>query len=206
MRHYGALLLSSSPQQTFAELLTLTETKAFLNLPERSPTDDAEDAMIEGFIIAAREQAEVMQNRDLVPKQYVLSLDYFPAEIELRTPLVSVDLLRYRDSDGAWTNLTENTDYIVDLARGLVMPPYNVSWPSFTAWPTSAVEIQFTSGYTYDDIFWSDAGQRILVGMKHLIAHWFTGRLPFEMGVLAASEYPFTVSALLMTGAVPRAR
>lgn len=208
MKCYGNLtLIGASPLSSICEPLTLSEVKQFLELPDRSPTDAEEDAMLEGFIIAAREQAEILQGRDIVEKQWELALDYFPCEIELRTPLQSVDLIEYTDSTGTTTALVQGADYIVDSRRGLVMPPYSQSWPSFTPWPSSAVLVRFTSGPTTSDIFWSDAGQRVLVGMKELISHWFNGRLPFEIvpGSQTAVEMPFTVSALLSSGAVPRA-
>ena len=59
-----------------------------------------------------------MQGRTLSRKQWDLSLDYWPSyRIELREPLASVDLVRYRDSDGNYSMMTENTDYVVDTAR-----------------------------------------------------------------------------------------
>jgi len=218
MKSYGILTLSNtSPAQSFVEPFTLAEAKAFLELPERSPTDEAEDAMIEGFIRGARFQAEIAQNRDLVAKQYDLTLDYFTylpglyssfttagGEIKLRTPLVSVDLVSYKDSDGNTTTLAEDTDYIVDLSRGIMMPPYNKSWPIFVAWPSSAVLVRFTSGLAADDPFWSDAGAMVKVGMKYLISHWFAGRLPFETGGQVIAEYPYTVTQCLSGGSVPR--
>lgn len=206
MKTYGVLTLTeSSPAQSFSEPLTLVEVKKFLNLPERSPVDGDEDLMLEGFIIAAREIAEIIHGKDLIGKQYDLTLDYFPCEIELDGPLASVDLVRRRDSDGSYTNLAANTDYIVDLARGLVMPPYNESWPSFTGWPSGAVLVRFTRGYSATHPFWSNAGQRILVGMKHLISSWYNNRLPFEMGSSEGmNEYAYTVSALFGYGSVPR--
>ncbi len=220
MKNYGILNLTvSSPPQSFVEPFTLAEAKAFLELPERSPTDEAEDAMVEGFITAARFQAEIAQNRDLVAKQYDLSLDYFTylpsitaqyttagGEIKLRTPLVSVDLVTYKDSDGNTTTLAEDTDYIVDLARGIMLPPYNTSWPIFVAWPSSAVLVRFTSGILPDDPFWSDSGAAVKIGMKYLISHWFAGRLPFETGGQVIAEYPYTVTQCLSAGAVPRVR
>lgn len=209
MRCYGNLSLTvTSPVQSFDEPLTLAQVKKFLELPERSPADSEEDAMLDGFIAGAREYGELFQNRDLVEKQYDLGLDYFPCQIELRTPLVSVDLVQYTDSAGVDHVLTEGTDYIVDLRRGLVMPPYGESWPSFTAWPSSAVLVQFTSGLSGTDVFWNDAGQRVKIGMKHLISAWFSGRMPFEPvpGSTDAVELPFTVTSCLSTGAVPRVR
>jgi uncharacterized phiE125 gp8 family phage protein len=208
MRNYGAIALTaSSPVQSFTEPLTHGEVQAFLGLPVRVPPDDAEQDMLTGFIAGAREQAEYLQGRDLVVKQYDLSLDYFPpCEIELREPLVGVDLVRLRDSAGDYTTLAEGVGYIVDLARGLVLPPYGESWPSFTPWPSSAVLVRFRSGRTATDAFWADAGARVKIGMKHLISAWFSNRLPFELGASAVQEYPFTVTSLLSAGAKQRVR
>jgi uncharacterized phiE125 gp8 family phage protein len=208
MRCYGNLSLSvTSPVQSFSEPLTLTEVKTFLGLPERSPTDDAEDAMLEGFIAGAREYGELFQNRDLVEKQYDLALDYFPCEIELRTPLQGVDLVQYTDSENV-EHTVDAADYFVDLKRGLLMPAYGTSWPSFTGQPSSAVLIRFTAGLSGTDVFWNDSGQRVKIGMKHLISSWFSGRMPFEAvpGSTEAVELPYTVTSCLSTGAVPRAR
>jgi uncharacterized phiE125 gp8 family phage protein len=207
MKCYGTIELTvSSPAQSFCEPLSIAEVREFLKLPESSPADENEAALLESFVIGAREVAETFQNRDLTMKQYDNLMDYFRYEIELRTPLRSVDLIRYRDSDGNYTDLVEGTDYIVDLARGLVMPPYGESWPSFTPWPSSAVLIRFTSGYAEDHPFWSHAGQRVLTGMKQLVSAWFHERLPFELSNLAIQEYPFSVTSLLSFGALPRVR
>jgi hypothetical protein len=207
MRCYGTIELTvASPPQSFCEPLSLAEVRKFLELPERSPEDLPEQTLLEGFVIGAREVAEILQNRDLTVKQYDYTLDFFPEEIELRTPLRSVDLIRYRDSDGNYTDLVEGTDYIVDTARGLVLPVYGGSWPSFAAWPSSAVLVRFSSGYAEDHPFWSQSGQRVLIGMKELISAWFHERLPFELSNLAIQEYPYTVTSLLSFGAVPRVR
>jgi len=207
---HGSLNLTvSSPVQSFTEPLSLAEMKSYLNVPDRAVADSYENTHIESLIQAAREQAEILQRRDLVRKQWDLSMDAFPtAEIELRDPLVSVDLFKYRDSDGNYTTLAENTDYVVDTAKhpGVVTPAYGESWPSFTAWPSSAVLVRFTSGLVSTDVFWNDAGARVKNGMKLLISAWWNNRLPFEVGSGALVEYPFTVTACLSYGAVPRAR
>ena len=225
-RSYGTLALTvSSPAQVFVEPLSLADVKAFLNR-QNVPADPAEDAMLEGFITAARALAETAQNRVLVPKQYDLTLDHFwdnsldrdnnrrhnwqgdyvvVNEIQLRSPLISVDLVRYRDNLGGYTVLTPDVDYIADTARALVMPPFNQSWPSFTPWPSSAVLVRFTSGMTADDVFWSEAGTVVMNGMKYLISEWFNGRLPFEPAA-SIQEYPYTVTMLLGHGAIPRVK
>lgn len=206
---YGALSLTAqSPTQSFAEPLSIAEVKTYLNLPERSPVDAEEDDTIWGFISAAREVAEILQGRDLVRKQWDLTLDYFwNWAIELRSPLISVDLVQYRDNLNALTVLAQTTDFLVDLNRqpGIVTPIFNGLWPTYTASPTSSVLIRFTSGYSATDAFWKESGRRIKVGMKLLISEWYNNRLPFERtGEIA--EHVGGVRSLLSFGALERAR
>lgn len=198
-RTYGSLQLTeSSPVQSWAEPLSLAEVQSFLKIPARSPVDSAEDALLTELIHAARETAEIFQGRDLVRKQYDLSLDYWPCpDIELRTPLVSVDLLKYRDSNGNYTTLTGGTDYAVDLARGVVSAPYGTYFPNFTAWPSSAILIRFTSGLLPNSVFWIDAGARLKIGMRLLISDWYNERLPRDTAV---EDYPAYLKAVLSAG------
>lgn len=203
--HTGSLNLTlTSPVQTFIEPMELAELQAWLGVPVLSPADTDSDALITALISAAREQAEVLQWRDLVTKQWTLTLESFAPEIELRAPLISVETVKYKDSDGVETTLTEGTDYIVDIAKqpGVIMPPYNKDWPSFTAYPTSPITIEFTSGFASTDAFWVESGPRVKLGMKMLISSWFNRRLPFEPSNLAIQEIPYTVAALLSTGAL----
>jgi uncharacterized phiE125 gp8 family phage protein len=200
----GALSLTeSSPPQSFVEPLTVEQVQNYLRIVPSSPPDPLEDADLQLFITAAREQAEILQGRDLVQKQWDLTFDYWPSyRIELGNPLVSVDLFQYQDSDGVVRTLTANTDYIVDMRRqpGFVSPPYNVSWPTFTPWPSSSILLRFTSGYSSDSAFWNDAGARIKNGMLLLISSWYNQRLPFETGADPAKEYPYAVTACLSYG------
>jgi uncharacterized phiE125 gp8 family phage protein len=204
LESYGTLSLTeSSPPQSFVEPFTLDEVKSFLKLPQRSPTDPDEDALVTELISAARVQAEYMQGKDLIQKQWDLSmdfwLDYF---IKLRAPLLSVDLFTLLDSTGATTTLVENTDYIVDTKKrpGLVAPPYNMMWNVFTPWPSSAILIRFTSGYNSNSVFWQADGRTIRTGMRLLINEWFTGRLPFDREFDPRKELPYGVTAMLSQG------
>jgi len=205
---YGSLNLTegASPAATFNEVLSLEAVKKFLNLPERSPIDELEDAELEAFIIAARDTAEGAQGRDLVPKQYDLSLDCFlSCTIALRDPLVSVDLVRYRDSAGDYYELEADVDYIVDTSKhpGVILPAYGRSWPTFTPWPSSAVLVRFTAGYAADSVFWTAGpGVRIRQGMLLLIGAWFSKRIPFQEGATPIEELPFGISACLSAGAL----
>lgn len=207
---YGSLnLTDASPQQAFVEPLDLDFVKDYLKIPVRDPSDDAEDDQIAMFISGARFQAEILQGRDLVKKQWGLSMDYWPLyRLEMRTPTISVDLLQYKDSNGTLTTMVENTDYIVDLAKqpAIIAPPYNKTWPIFTPWPSSAILLRHTSGYSNTHPFWLGPGALIKNGMLKLISDWFNKRIPFEIGASAANEYPYAVTSCLSYGALVRAR
>jgi len=206
---YGSLTLTaSSPVQSFTEVLTTAEVRAYLKLPDREPPDQAEDDLLSAFIVAAREEAEILQNRDLVVKQYDLARDYWPPyHLELRAPLVSVDLVKYRDNNGDFTTMVQDTDFIMDASKqpGVITPPYGTTWPAYTPWPSSSLWVRFTSGMAADDAFWSDAGARVKVGMKLLISAWYNGRMPFVQG-RGFQELDYAVTSCLSAGAVPRAR
>lgn len=215
---YGTLnltdwsVLSPPSVQTFTEPLDIAEVLNFLRLDQ----DDAEASMIQADITAARVYAEGLQGRDLVRKQWDLALDYWPCSwsaavrdgaIELRPHLVSVDLVRRRDSSGTDTPLAENTEYIVDTSKqpGLIRPPYNAWWPSFTPWPSSAVLVRFTSGLAPDAQFWSGPGQAVKTGMRRLISDWYNNRVPRVLQRGETLALPDPITAMLSFGGLKRA-
>ncbi len=206
--YYSKSLTESIPPQKFVEPLTLDEVKTFCHIPVRSPIDNGEDKELLGMIAAARETAEIYQNQDLIRKQYDAHADYFfTYAMKLRAPLISVDLLQYKDNTGALTTLTENVDYVVDTAKkpGLIMPAYNRTWPTFGAWPSSAVLCRYTAGYSLDSAWWANYGYRVKIGMKMLISMWVNNKIPFELGTGVVDEYPFTVTDCLSYGGIGRA-
>jgi uncharacterized phiE125 gp8 family phage protein len=204
---FGTLRLTEGETpQTFTEPLDLTDVKNYLRI---DPEMNDDDYLVTVLISAAREQAEILQGRDLVRKQYDLNYDYWPQyRVALRAPTVSVDLVQYKDLSGNVTTMSEGTDYVVDLAKhpAIITPPWNISWPSFTPWPSSAITIRFTSGYDKESSFWYGPGARLKAGMMMLISSWYEKRLPFETGIGAANEYPFAVTSCLTYGALRRPR
>lgn len=202
MKSYGAEELTvSSPPYSFPEKLQIEEVKLYLGT---SGVITQNDPMIDGFIVAARSTAELLQGRELVPKSWDLTLDCFPcSEIELRQPLRSVSLIRYRDSDGD-THDVDSADYIVDTARGIVKPAFGKSWPSFTPYPSGAVLIRYTAGYAGDHPYWLNDGKMVLNGMLMLISSWYYNRIPFVEGSVA--EIPYTIKDLLGFRGVQRVR
>ena len=212
MVNVGTINLTvTSPQQSFAELFTVDEIRRYLAIPVLSPADTDADDELSAYIVAAREQAEILQGRDLVAKQWDLVFDYWPVyeagpgrldfrRIELRDGLASVDLFRYTDSDGMVSAMTEGAGYIVDTSKrpGIVLPPYGENWPSFTPWPSSSILIRFTVAPREPVPF------LVRQGMKLLISAWFNNKLPFEIGASAIQEYPFAVTNCLSSGALTR--
>ena len=195
MRSSGVLTLTeTSPPQVFTEPLTVSEMRHYLRLPEYSPADYDGDALIASMISAARDYAESVrgQNRDLVGKQWDYVIDSWENEIHLRDTLATVDLVEYRDIDGVTHTLVENTDYIVDMRRNVIMPPPNGSWPSATLWPTSAILIRFTTRN-------QDVPATVLNGMRLLISDWHTSRTPFDT-VTERVEAPYAVSMAFRFG------
>ena len=108
-----------------------------------------EDVLLEGYIKMATERAEFLLNAKLLTQTWDWFLDEFPAgDLESPlAPLVSVDSIKYYDSDNAlqtWASL----NYEVDLA-GLVpriVKAKDVSWPT-TYDRINAVQIRVTVGY-----------------------------------------------------------
>ena len=193
-------LTETDPPQSFVEPLTLAQVKSFLKLPPRVPANPDEDEELESLIRSARAVAELHQGRDLVRKQWDMTFDSFCGHVILsREPLVSVDLVQYRDSAGALTVVLP-ADYIVDAAKGRgVLLPGSVGWPSFTAWPSSAILVRYTSGFAADSVFWKDEGEPIKHGMRKLIADSFINKLPFERSYDPAKD-TFGVASLLSHG------
>ena len=182
----------------------LADVAAYLRIPGSALT--LQSSTLQIFISAAREHAEILQGRDLVQKQWDISFDYWPSyHVKLRPSLVSVDLGQYADSTGAVTPLVEGTDYVVDFTKqpGIILPPYNGTFPTFQPWPSGAILFRFTAGISPNAAFWSDAGSRVKIGMLILISLWYSNRLPFGTKV---EEMPYAVTSCLSYGAVPRAK
>lgn len=203
---FGTIQLTCTEDpQIFDEPLDLDTVRQYLRVDGND-----EDDLISSLISAAREQAELLQGRVLVRKQFDLSFDYWPGyRIELATPTVSVDLVQYTTSDGSTVNLNEGVDYLVDLRKkpAIIVPPLSSTWPWFSPLPSSSVLIRFTAGYASDDYqFWNGAGAALKAGMLLLISAWFNNRLPFATGVSAIAEYPYAVSACLRNGSLRRPR
>lgn len=116
-------------------------------------TDEASTVNL--MIGAAREIAEGILNRALMPQVWELKLDEFPVgRIPIfipMPPLQSVASIKYIDNNQVEQTLDSSkyrvlTDNAPNGGKGLVIPKVNEVWP-VTANDVSVVTIRFTCGY-----------------------------------------------------------
>lgn len=138
------------------EPVTASDVRAQLRLD-----DETQDDMINVLIKAARQAVEVKTKRTLIKTVYQLYYEKFPSyeadknqfqvypyQMELlRFPIISVDSIKYYDTDGTLTTLSA-TEYTSDLVSvpARVTPAYGKSWPS-TRDMVNAVVIEYSAGY-----------------------------------------------------------
>lgn len=180
-------LTVTSPVQSPTEPVTLSELREALGIPD---ADTSRDTLLNAYIPAAREVAEVCQQRDLVAKQWDLFLSAFPPDIiELRDNATSIETFRYRNSSGDYVSMVAGTDYEFDSRLSILTPVYGGTWPTSELWPSSAIEIQFT-------VTPPAIPARLKRGILALISLWDANQVPAELGASAVQNYPFMLSLL----------
>ncbi len=178
-------LTVTSPPQSFVEPIGIEEGYDWCSIPE---ADTTRIPLVMALITAAREVAELRQGRDLVEKQWDLTMDCIPGCITLRDNASSVELFQYRNSDGNWTEVSA-AGYIFDTENFVIVPPYNERWPSFTPYPSSAVLVRYTVTPPAVDA-------QVLMGMRFLISQWYVNRIPAEAAGSTIQQYPFCLGLL----------
>lgn len=112
-----------------------------------------EDDLLNAIIMAAREHVEDITGRALMTQTWDYYLDAFPCGNSIELPfgnLQSVASVKYKDTDGTETTLTEGTDYLVEgngEGKGRLVLPYGCTWPSVTPYPSNPITIRFVCGY-----------------------------------------------------------
>lgn len=175
-----------------AEPITLAEAELHLRVD-----GDTEDNLISDLIKAAREYCEEFTRRALAEQTIEAYPDHFPyeGEIELpRPPLQSVTSIKYKNSAGTETNMTADTDYLVDVDStvGRIVLPYGKSWPAFTPWPVHPIKIRYVAGYSSADPIPKSIKQAMLL----LVGHWYENREAVLKGTIS-KEIEIAVKALL---------
>lgn len=116
------------------------------------------DAEIVTQVKAITEEAEHYCGRAFIAQTWRVTLDAFPAAIQLpHPPLISVVHVKFYDADGVLQTLHPQ-DYLVDAESepGFIVPGSGKAWPA-TAARINAVEVQYTCGYGADESFVPDS-------------------------------------------------
>lgn len=111
----------------------------------------SEDAILTSYITSARQYGEYVTGHKFAPQTINYFLTRFPDVIEWAfPPLTSLTSIKYKNSDGDETTLTEGDDYIVDVDTfpGTITTPYNILWDTFVPYPLNPITITGVCGYT----------------------------------------------------------
>jgi uncharacterized phiE125 gp8 family phage protein len=156
--HDSQTFVVRATSEPFAEAVDLQEARDHLRLD-----GDGEDALVAGWITAARRLVEDQSLRSIVTQTFETSLDRFPqalcgagggisshldrrAIILPRMPLQSVSSIAYVDAAGATQTLSA-ANYRVDVKSEppRITPAYGLAWP-VTRIETGAVTVTFIAG------------------------------------------------------------
>lgn len=177
------LVLDTAPS---AEPLTVADCRQHC----RIDVED-EDALLETYIRAARDRAEVRTGRQIMPATWKLYLDAFPSEIRVPRPhLQSVTSIAYTDSAGASQTLSASL-YQVDTASepGRILPAWGQSWPA-TRGTLNDVVVTYKAGYgaghadadTANGLALAAIPPNLRLGLLHYVAQWYSQREPVNVG------------------------
>jgi uncharacterized phiE125 gp8 family phage protein len=182
-----ALTLVTAPAD---EPVSLDDAKAHVR-----EIEDAEDALIEGYLLAARQHVETYTRRALITQTWDYTVDGLGRQVELpKPPVQSVTSVQYLDSTGALQTLAVDQYRVVkrDTGETAIVPAYGAIWPSI--YPVeAAVTVRFVCGYgTTPESVPQALRQAILL----LTGHWFANREAVNVGNIV-SELPLAVDALM---------
>lgn len=126
--------------------VSLEEAKAQLRI-----TDDLENDIIERAVLAVQgllEPPDGWLGRALTQSQYRLELPCLADEIVLPAPpLVQVDTVQYRASDGSLNTVSDDLYRVTDGDQARIVRAEGKSWPTIGSDAPDAVVIEFTAGY-----------------------------------------------------------
>jgi uncharacterized phiE125 gp8 family phage protein len=148
------------------------------------------DAEIIAQVKAITEEAEHYCRRAFISQTWRVTLDAFPAAIELpHPPLLSVAHVKFYDADGMQQTL-DPQDYLVDTENepGFVVPAPGKAWPA-TAARINAVEVQYTCGYGLDESSVPDS-------IKGYILAKFQSQIASSSSAVVLVSEPFNVAYL----------
>lgn len=160
----------------------------------------ADDALIDIWIQAAREQVENYTGISLMPQTWECKLKAFPDEdyIELRHPVLAVSGVTYQDANDEVQTMPSG-DYILDTASvpNRICLANGASYPS-ALYEEGSITIEFVSGYPDASGVPAAIKSAMLLIIAHLYEHRedvVVGRIVTEMNM--GSKYllaPYRIS------------
>lgn len=153
-----------------------------------------EDALIYGYVTAAREWAEAFTRRAFGSQTYDLYFDgwpRFPLTLP-RAPLQSVTAIYYTDENGSEGTLSAS-DYLVDTAAepGRIVLKRTAALPTVTLQETNGVRVRFVAGH--EDTPW-----KVQAAILVILGDLYENREnTVIMPGASRIEVPFGVKALL---------
>lgn len=187
------------------EPITLSEAKLWLRVG-----GSVEDDLLEGMIVAAREQVETLCNRQLINATWQLTMrgwddpryasedDYLGTLITLPVgPGASSVVAAYRDEDGGATTL-DSASYVVDatdLLPTISLAP-DATWPTVQSGHPAAVTITWVAGFGASA---ASVPEGIKQGLRLLLTAAYEDRAPTEaemrsvknlLRMYAVTDYP----------------
>lgn len=185
------VLVQTAAPNASDPLVTLAEAKTHLNVQH-----DDDDAFIQSLISSATKNidgGDGWLGRALVTQEWEMRLDGFLSEIRIPLPpLISIDSVKYIDTDGAEQTLAGSAYETVTGGAwcSYLRPVYGTVWPAVRC-ERGAVRIAFTAGY--GDA--ADVPEPIKHAVKLMAAHWYRQRE--TVAIDQHYEVPLAANALL---------
>lgn len=151
------------------EPITVAEAKQWLNIDY-----DDQDTVIASIIKAARLKIEKRCGISIALKQYEIKAASFEGIALQNPPIVSVDAVKYLDTDGVEQTVPPSDYVLMDDAYAPYLFPV-VDWPS-TAQRPDAVRVTYTSGIDIEDSPPDEVPDDLLQAMRLLIGHFAENR------------------------------
>lgn len=188
------------------EPVSLQEAKDHIRVDH---ADD--DVVVLGLIATARRYVEDVTGRALITQSWRLNLSGWPSDVAgdwmrmvtqdsagairiAKSPVQSVESVKYVDEDGTLVTLASNAYVLVqsDIVPTLV-PSYQTTWPTCRLVP-DAVRVEFTAGY-------GDQPESVPPTLRHavllLVGHYYANReATSQVPIL---QVPFAIDHLLST-------
>ena len=185
---------------------------------------DDDDALITGYITAARQYAEKVTNRAFFTQTWTLFLDHFPLPrfqttlnseqrkdwpyfgsawdyyaIKLPKPrCIAVQSVTYLDMSSTLQTLDPSTFYVDTASEpARLVPKQNLFWPYTQQYLPGSVRITYTAGSYGDGVTVNTCPQTICLAILLLVSHWYEHRE--DATELNLKNIPLGVEALLAT-------